>query len=91
MGCAPERELTKEARNDLTFKPPTADEEDCRLSSIMMISMVLSMYVTPMAVGTNFAVLAYYWLQVYELGTATSGSLMAVGECLGVVLLFLMK
>jgi hypothetical protein len=83
--------LTEEAQKDLDWRPPTAAEDEARLTKIVLLSVVCAMYVTPMAIGNNFAVLAYYWLVVHGIGTGTSGTLMAVGECLGVVVLYAFK
>jgi len=87
----PSQRVSTVGESKLAWAPPTLREDLKRSATIMMLTVVGSMYFTPFAIGTNFATLAYYWLVVWDVGTAVSGALMAVGEFLGVALLLFLQ
>jgi len=63
------------------------DKKQQRWTTISMWSIVLSYFVTACPIGLNFATLGIFWKEAWDKGTTFSGTLMSMGEVLGVLML----
>merc|ERR1711970_1207101 len=67
-----------------------AQPTKCCLGSKALLSnylLVMSYFVTPMPIGTNFALMTVFWKQEWGKDSLYTGMLMTLGELVGLVML----